>query len=584
VKHKLALDFGTTNSVISCWDDAEQSAEIIKLPQISTDGSKDRPPLIPSLLYVQNGQAGDIVAGQAVNDQRLNQRKDNRLFRNFKRGIAASPAPKPRTIDGTLWTDRDAGHRFIRHLLSQLPFTPDDIEQLVVTAPIASFPGYLKWLSEVTDGASTTDKIRIVDESTAAALGYAVTKPGAIVLVFDLGGGTLDLSLVRLPESREKTGGFLNRLLHLNSCQHTAQVIAKAGQVIGGSDIDRWLLADVFQRVGLTTQDLGDDYAPLLTICEQAKISLSTAERVPLAFEVAGQTHRITITRSELEALLKEKGFFEALRHVVDKVMHTSRQQGIFKEDIDSVLMVGGVSLMPAVQELLKEYFSDMVVRTNKPFTAVAEGALQVAAGGGVEDVLPHSYGLRYLDPVTGLHHYDEIIPMGTPYPTGKPVEVILTASQPDQTEVALVLGQIYTLVAGNLEVAYEGGQAVFVAQPLHSELEVIPLNAGDDALIVPLNPPGQPGEERLRAGFSVNGQRRLVVTVTDLKTGQLILDTVVETDPATEPAPTSPAIDGREPALVTRQQKRGWRLAGRGLATMFDVLPPEAKPSRSTR
>jgi HEAT repeat protein len=235
--------------------------------------------------------------------------------------------------------------------------------------------------------------------------------------------------------------------------------------------------------------------------------------------------------------------------------------------------MVGGVSLMPSVQKLLKEYFSNMVVRTDKPFTAVAEGALQVAAGGGVEDVLTHSYGLRYLDPATGLHHYDEIIPMGTPYPTGKPVEVILTVSQPDQTDIELIVGQIDTLVTGNLEVAYEKGQAVFVAQPVRSELEVTPLKAG----IVALNPPGRPGEERLRVGFSVNAQRHLVVTVTDLKTGQQILNTVVETDSATEPAPTNPTINGREPALATQRQKRGWRLAGKGLATMFDVLPPEA-------
>jgi len=103
------------------------------------------------------------------------------------------------------WTDEQAGQKFLRHLLDSLPYRADEIDQLVITVPVAAFEGYTAWLSRSMDGLPA-EKIRIVDESTAAALGYAVTEPGAIVLVIDFGGGTLDLSLVRLPESRERTG------------------------------------------------------------------------------------------------------------------------------------------------------------------------------------------------------------------------------------------------------------------------------------------------------------------------------------------------------------------------------------------
>ncbi len=103
------------------------------------------------------------------------------------------------------------------------------------------------------------------------------------------------------------------------------------------------------------------------------------------------------------------------MRHVVDKVMHVAHQRGIFKEDINYVLMVGGVSLMPAVQQTLKQYFTDTAVRSDKPFTAVAEGALRVAAGFGVEDYLAHSYGIRHLDPHTGQHQYDRDYRYGQP-------------------------------------------------------------------------------------------------------------------------------------------------------------------------
>ncbi|MBI5669166.1 MAG: Hsp70 family protein [Chloroflexi bacterium] len=524
--YKYSIDFGTTNTVIARWNDTTNTAEIVAPEGLHTP-ENGRPALVPSLLYVNEGRAGSVTVGQHVRDRGLDQQKDNRLFRNFKRGIVALPAPDPREIDGTLWTDHDAGRSFIRRLISTLPNGDRDIEQLVLTAPVASFEGYLAWLNGVMDEIAP-EKIRIVDESTAAALGYTVTKPGAVVLVFDFGGGTLDLSMVQLPESREKTGGFLHKLLRGGSGQHTARVIAKAGRVIGGSDIDQWLLADVLKRANLTTKDLGSSYPALLTRCELAKIALSTEDSADIRFE-AGKTHNITITRAELEALLEANGFYTALRHVVDKVMHVAHQRGIFKEDIHYVLMVGGTSLMPSVQRTLGQYFKETAVYADKPFTSVAEGALQVAAGYGLEDYLAHSYGLRYLDPDSGQHAYDEIIPMGSRYPTEQPIEVFLGAAHPDQREVELVIGEIETDSVAMIEVQYENGQAVFVAQANEGGQQIVPLNA-DNALnmLARLDPPGQPGEDRLKAEFMIDDRRQLRVRVTDLKTNRSLLKDVV--------------------------------------------------------
>jgi molecular chaperone DnaK (HSP70) len=525
--HKLAIDFGTTNSVIAQWQGDEEEALIVALPGISDPGTDGMPSVVPSLLYVKNGSDNQIVYGQAVRDQGLDAMRDNRLFRNFKRGIVASPAPEPRTIDGALWADKDAGRQFIRHLIEALPVKPEEVEQLVLTAPVASFEGYLTWLNDVIDGIAL-DKIRIVDESTAAALGYAVTKPGAVVLVFDFGGGTLDLSLVQLPESREKTGGILARLRGGKAGQHTAKVIAKAGRIIGGSDIDQWLVADVLKRADITTQELGADYATLLTLCEKAKIALSTVDQTDLTFDAGGKTHTVTLKREELEALLEENGFYSALRRVVDKVMHVARQRGIFKEDIHYVLMVGGTSLMPSVQRTLAQYFTDMAVRADKPFTAVAEGALQVAAGYGLEDYLIHSYGLRHLNPETGDHEYDEVIPMGSRYPVETPVEVILGAAHPDQQEIEFVIGEIDTESVAMVEVRYEDGQAVFVAQASDQQQQIIALNEADVLkALARLDPPGQPGEDRFKASFTIDDRRQLRVTVIDLLNNKPLLANV---------------------------------------------------------
>jgi molecular chaperone DnaK (HSP70) len=530
---KLAMDFGTTNTVIARWNSKLSAPEVLTLPEIGAsltpnpaDHAAEHPPAVPSLLYVNDAVTGAVTIGNQVRVNGFDNQKNNRLFRNFKRGIVSSPAPEPRIIDGVAWSDSDAGRSFIARIMDALPYSLAEIDQFVLCAPVASFEGYLTWLNSLFDE-ETQNKIRVVDESTAAALGYAVTEPGAVVLVFDFGGGTLDLSLVELPESREKTGGFLARLRRGSPKQHTARVIAKAGRVIGGSDIDQWLLTEVLRRTGVSTKQLGTDYAALLTACEAAKIALSHLDSADITFEADGKAYAVTITRAELEALLEANGFYTALRRVVDKVMYVARQRGIYKEDVHYVLLVGGTSLMPSVRRTLQGYFTNMAVRADKPFTAVAEGALQVAAGFGVEDYLVHSYGLRYLD--NGAHAWDEIISMGSRYPTESPVEITLSAAHPDQTEVEFVIGEIDTDAVSMIEVRYEDGQAVFVAQANQGSQQIVPINeAAASRRLAQLQPPGSPGDERMRAEFRVDARRQLRVTVTDLHRGEVLLNDVV--------------------------------------------------------
>jgi molecular chaperone DnaK (HSP70) len=226
--------------------------------------------------------------------------------------------------------------------------------------------------------------------------------------------------------------------------------------------------------------------------------------------------------------MLKNNEFDSALRRVVDKVMHVARQRGIFKEDIHYVLMVGGTSLMPFVQQTLGKYFTDMAVRADKPFTAVAEGALQVAAGFGLEDYLIHSYGLRHINPETNEHDWDEIIAMGSPYPIERSIDIVLGSSHQDQQQIELIIGEIDTDAVAMVEVKYEEGQAVFVAQTGESQQQIIPLNE-TNALnyLVNLEPTGKMGQDRIKASFTVDDRRRLKVSVFDLQTNKLLLKDV---------------------------------------------------------
>lgn len=576
-KQRLAIDFGTTNSLIAAWDEKTQAARLLSVPKLSQD-TPGQPPLIPSLLYVEDGQKQRIVLGQEVKTRRLNRQRNNRLFRNFKRGMLTSAGKEPRFVDGAPWTDFDAGMHFLKGLLLAQPYQAGEIEQLVLTVPVSAFDDYLTWLNEKAENLMI-ENIQLVDESTAAALGYYITEPGTLVLVFDFGGGSLDLSLVKLPDSRVKIGGLIKHLHGSSASHHMARVIAKAGLKLGGSDIDHWLAMETLRRAGVDFDSLGDDYAPLLTACESAKIDLSQQPQAAIAFSVGAQEYAIDLQRTDLEKLMESNGFYEALRRTVDKIMHIAQRQGIFKEDLRHVLLTGGTSLIPSVQQALRSYFSPEVVKVEKPFSAVVEGALQIAAGMGLQDQLVYSYGLRYLDAESNTHRYDEIIPAGSPYPTPKPIELTLGASQPHQAAIEFVIGQVEIDAVSNIEVRYENGQAVFVAQAISDGQKIIPVNARH-ALRVELDPPGKPGVPRLQAQFSVNAQRQMSVTVVDLQTRKTLLKNAVLASLGEGVLDFENSFrqqTGCEPALAAAPRAAEQRLSPRRLGTLLNLLPPES-------
>jgi molecular chaperone DnaK (HSP70)/HEAT repeat protein len=595
--YKLAIDFGTTNSVIARWDETLRKGQMLDLPPLSLRTGSGAF-LIPTLLYVKDGRSGEIIIGDDVCKQGLDHQPGNRLFRNFKRTIGAETLLESRIIDGAPWTDEKAGQQFLRRLLASLPYRADEIDQLVITVPVAAFEGYTTWLSRSLEGLPA-EKIRIVDESTAAALGYAVTEPGVIVLVIDFGGGTLDLSLVRLPESREKTG----KVLFANVKEQggvKAQVIAKAGVSLGGSDIDQWIVQEMLRRRHLSQEMLGAGYAGLLSACEKAKIALSNAQETKIEFQVESRENfSETFHRAELESLMAANGFYSALKQALEKVMGLAHQKGVYREDIRHVLLVGGTSLIPSVQQTLDEFFRAITqrkrksitqmptwpattwnientsIRVDKPFTAVVEGALQVSAGFGLDDQLTHGYGLRFIDE-HGQPRFDEIIPMGSRTPSEKPVSVVLSASRAKQDSVEFVIGQIDTDAVASVEVKYEGGQAYFMAQAGENAQRIILLNAGEP-LRVSLNPPGKPGVERLRAEFRVDAMRQLHLTVTDLKTHKIMLVDAVAATLRGEKSEFDgeQGSTGREPSLAKRE-KTGFRLSLKGLASILNFLPPD--------
>jgi molecular chaperone DnaK (HSP70) len=524
--HQIAIDFGTSNTVVAAWNEATRQTETLRLPPFSGAPTEGAPSTIPTLLYVEDAAAPRVRVGAEVRDRGEDVPGDQRFFQGFKRAIAADVPGFSPTLDGVEVTSRLAGELFLRQVLGQLPKAGHPLDEVVFTVPVQAFERYLDWLQTLARGLDV-GRIRLLDESTAAALGYDALVPGVPVLVVDFGGGTLDVSLVRTPAARQAGvtltpggGGAFER-------DRVAQVVAKAGQVIGGEDVDHWLLDDFLTRHGRTRGEVADDLHQLKALAERVKVRLSTQPTAELAWfdPGAAKTLKTTYARTDLEDLLEANDFFVRIQSTLDQVLRQAEGKGIGRQDVAQVLLVGGTSLIPAVQRAVRQNFPREKVKSHLPFEAVAHGALQLARGVDVADFLYHGYGIRYWDVRAQRHQYEPIFAPGQPYPTPEPIEIVLRASRPAQPAIELVIGEMEPVAAGASEVVFDGARLVTTAVGA-SGMRVVPLNDAEEAkTIARLEPPGYPGVDRIRVAFRVDGDRRLRLTVVDLQTDARLLD-----------------------------------------------------------
>jgi molecular chaperone DnaK (HSP70) len=205
-------------------------------------------------------------------------------------------------------------------------------------------------------------------------------------------------------------------------------------------------------------------------------------------------------------------------------VLQQARRQGIEGSDIDAVLLVGGTSQIPAVQAWVQQYFDGAKIRCEKPFEAIAQGALQLSQGIEVKDFLYHSYGIRYWNRRDNCHSWHPIIKAGQSYPMSEPVELMLGASLENQPSIELILGELGA-ETGATEVYFDGDRLV-TRLLSGNQTAVQPLNDREGARsIAKLTPPGYPGSDRIKVLFQVDAQRFLRITVEDLLTNNTLLE-----------------------------------------------------------
>ena len=194
----IAIDFGTSNTVIARWNQVTQQPETLNIPELSIQQGLN-PPLIPSLLYVEDALKSQFLVGQQVRNRGVDIKGNSRFFRSFKRGIGADIQGFLPELDGCNITFEQVGEWYLQKVIKQLSSVEGTLDSLVLTVPVDSFEAYRHWLGKVCQQLPV-EQVRMLDEPTAAALGYGLTEED-LLLVVDFGGGTLDLSLVRLDKS-----------------------------------------------------------------------------------------------------------------------------------------------------------------------------------------------------------------------------------------------------------------------------------------------------------------------------------------------------------------------------------------------
>ena len=434
----IGIDLGTTNSCVSVLDGGD--ARVIE----NSEGDRTTPSIIA---YTEGGE---ILVGQNAKRQAVTN-PNNTVFavkrligRKFKddvvqKDIKMVPYKIAAAANGDAWIDVNneqlAPPQISAEILKKMKKTAeeylgDDVSEAVITVP-AYFNDSQRQATKDAGKIAGLDVKRIINEPTAAALAYGLDKNrgDAKIAVYDLGGGTFDVSIIEIAEV---------------DGEHQFEVLSTNGDTfLGGEDFDLKIidfLADEFQKENGV--DLHNDPLALQRLkeaAEKAKIELSNSQQteVNLPYITADQTgpkHLVTkLTRSKLESLVGD-----LVSRTIDPCRIALKDADLSVDDIDDVILVGGQTRMPLVQDQVKGFFKKDAKRDVNPDEAVAMGAAIQAAvlAGDVKDVLlldvsPLSLGIETMGQVMSV-----LIEKNTTIPTNK-TQVFSTADD-NQTAVTI--------------------------------------------------------------------------------------------------------------------------------------------------
>ena len=447
----IGIDLGTTNSCVSVMENGV--AKVIE----NAEGARTTPSIVA---YAEDGE---VLVGAAAKRQAVTNPK-NTLFavkrligrryeeKEVQKDINLMPYKIVKADNGDAWVEvrgkKMSAPEVSAQVLMKMKKTAEDYLGEPVTEAVITVPAYFndsqRQATKDAGRIAGLDVKRIINEPTAAALAFGMDKKEGDrkIAVYDLGGGTFDISIIDIAEIEG---------------EHQFEVMSTNGDtVLGGKDFDQRVidyLADEFKKEqGI---DLRNDMLALQRLkeaAEKAKIELSSAQQTEvnlpyITADASGPKHlAVKITRAKFESLVED-----LIERTIAPCKLAIKDAGVSVSDISDVILVGGMTRMPKVQEKVKEFFGKEPRRDVNPDEAVAVGA-SIQGGvlqGEVKDVLlldvtPLSLGIETMGGVM-----TKLIQKNTTIPT-KASQVFSTAEDNQNAVTIHVLQGEREIASGN--------------------------------------------------------------------------------------------------------------------------------------